>query len=373
MHAIRELPLHPHRFIRAVSLMVAMAWVLPAGAQEPAIAEATPSAQSGSKFLLIPYPITEPTIGTGLLAGPVWMRPGPKAGDGPDKPEAFGAGVLWTNGGTRGFGAFDHRAWGDGAWRTTAIGAHADMRLSYPGLLLAQGEDRKFTLQVQGISLKAERTFGKGPNHLELQALASQTTPDFGLDLPVELSADRFRQDVRGLGVGWTRDTRDEIYSPAKGHRLHLGITSYGNWVGASFNATSFDARLFDYRRLSPRVVWGTRIVLQTIHGDPPFYMRPYVDLRGIPALRYPGDSVVTIEGELRLAASPAWDALVFAGSGHANADFSGVESRKTVAAVGVGLRYRARKYFGLTFGIDLAQGPEGTATYLQVGNAWSK
>ena len=58
-------------------------------------------AESGSSFVFIPYPITEPAVGVGLLAGPVWMREGPEDDSGPKKPQAFGAGALWTDGGSR--------------------------------------------------------------------------------------------------------------------------------------------------------------------------------------------------------------------------------------------------------------------------------
>ena len=53
--------------------------------------------------------------------------------------------------------------------------------------------------------------------------------------------------------------------------------------------------------------------------------------------------------------------------------DTRGVRGTSSVAAGGLGLRFKAQKYFGLTFGIDLAQGPDGLATYIQIGNAWAR
>jgi len=59
------------------------------------------------------------------------LRAGPKGDVGLAKPQAFGAAALWTNGGSRGGVAFDHRAWADGVWRTTAVAASADIDLHY--------------------------------------------------------------------------------------------------------------------------------------------------------------------------------------------------------------------------------------------------
>ena len=46
------------------------------------------------------------------------------------------------------------------------------------------------------------------------------------------------------------------------------------------------------------------------------------------------------------------------------------VDSR-TVAAGGLGFRYRLARKLGLQSGIDIARGPEDTSIYLTVGSAW--
>ena len=43
----------------------------------------------------------------------------------------------------------------------------------------------------------------------------------------------------------------------------------------------------------------------------------------------------------------------------------------KTVAAGGVGFRYRLARKMGMQAGVDVARGPEDTAFYLTIGNAW--
>jgi hypothetical protein len=70
---------------------------------------------------------------------------------------------------------------------------------------------------------------------------------------------------------------------------------------------------------------------LRAARGDVPFYQLPYIELRGIPALRYQGDETAVIEAELRWNATPRWAIVAFAGTGHAE---------ESASAWGAGFRY---------------------------------
>jgi hypothetical protein len=93
-----------------------------------------------------------------------------------------------------------------------------------------------------------------------------------------------------------------------------------------------------------------------------PFYQLPFIDMRGIPAVRYQDDEVALLEAELRWNVTPRWAFVGFLGSGHA---------AETVSAGGVGFRYLVARRLGLYMGVDLAKGPEDTAIYIQAGSAW--
>ena len=331
------------------------------------------SSERDSQFLFVPYPITEPAIGYGLMAGPVWMRAGPKEASGPSKPQAFGFGALWTDGGSRGFVAFDRRAWRDGKWWSTALAADADLHLSYHGLSPEQDQERGFRLSLRGASVEAERKIGRGSDHLGIRLFGLSTTTRFDASLPPELAGERTQQRLNGLALSWTQDTRDDLYTPASGHLAVASLTSYAPWLGASFDAQTLALRWAGYRKGPGKGVIGLRAMAEASAGDLPFFLRPYLGFRGLPALRYAGERIASFEGEYRRPMSERWDALAFAGVGRAWADRSDGDGGKTVSAAGLGVRFKAQKYFGLTFGIDLAQGPDGMASYIQIGNAWGR
>jgi hypothetical protein len=346
--------------------------MLMAGGQAFAADENVPPAGQ-SRFLFVPYPITEPAVGSGLLAGPVWMRDGPTDQPGPSKPQAFGFGALWTDGGSRGVVAFDHRAWRGGVWRSTAIAGSADIVLTYSGLSPREDQARGFTIHGQGASLAAERRLGQGPNSMSFRLFSANTSVVFNEAVPSELSGKALDATIAGIGIEWSRDTRDQIFTPTKGHAISIGLTIHPRSLGSSFDAQSINAKWTRYGPLPIPGTLGFRVQADASFGAPPFYLRPYVSLRGIPAMRYSGERVASVEAEYRLPVNERWDVLAFSGMGWAHADVPRFSESKSVSAVGVGVCFKVQKLFGLTFGIDLAQGPDGSVGYVQIGNAWSK
>ena len=61
-----------------------------------------------------------------------------------------------------------------------------------------------------------------------------------------------------------------------------------------------FDQLGIGYISLHPRLTLGIYGSTSFTFGNPVFYARPYVSLRGIPALRYQRDNLAEIEIELR-------------------------------------------------------------------------
>jgi len=337
------------------------------------LAEKKDAEPDPSRFVFIPYPITEPAIGNGLLAGPVWLRAGPAGEGGPEKPQAFGAGALWTDGGSRGVVAFDHRAWADGAWRTTIVAARIDLDLTYSGLSPQQDQSRGFTLHTRGAGVDGEKRLGDSSNSVNLRVFSVTADMNFDAALPPELADQSRKAVISGVGIGWSRDTRDSIFTPSKGNVLSVGLTTYPEALGASFDAQAVAMQWITYQSGLGKGTLGFNSRLDLSFGNPPFYLRPYVSLRGIPALRYPGEQVASVEAEYRLPVNSRWDVLAFGGVGTAHADINGFSAQKSVSAGGVGIRFKVQKLFGLTFGLDFAQGPEGEFTYVQIGNAWSR
>ena len=115
----------------------------------------------------------------------------------------------------------------------------------------------------------------------------------------------------------------------------------------------------------------GGRIDGRTSSGDVPLYQLPYIDLRGIPVARYQGRDIAVAETELRWNVSMRWALVGFVGAGRTWGEYDGSSDPEIEVAGGAGFRYLIARRLGLFVGIDVAQGPEEGAVYLQVGSAW--
>ena len=80
------------------------------------------------------------------------------------------------------------------------------------------------------------------------------------------------------------------------------------------------------FRPLSSKLFLGLRGQYTATFGDPPFFVQPYVALRGAPAMRYQGEEVAQAEAELRWQFWKRFSMVGFAGTGKASSDIRGIE-----------------------------------------------
>jgi hypothetical protein len=176
-----------------------------------------------------------------------------------------------------------------------------------------------------------------------------------------------------GLGVGVDYDTRDNIFTPTKGAFYELSYIAYRDSIGSDIEYDWYRLDGQNYFQLSSDWRAGIHVVAEIADTDerlPPF-ATPGINMRGIPAARYQGSHVATLEAELTWQMNYRWSVLGFAGAGRAansTSDFSAEESQ---VSKGVGFRYLIAKQYGFNMGIDVARGPEDTVWYIQAGSAW--
>ena len=102
-----------------------------------------------------------------------------------------------------------------------------------------------------------------------------------------------------------------------------------------------------------------------------PFYLRPYVALRGVQALQYQGEQAAEIEAELRWQFGARYSVVGFAGTGEARLSAGARERSENVSAGGAGFRYLIARRYGMQMGVDVAGSADDTVVYVVFGNAW--
>ena len=178
--------------------------------------------------------------------------------------------------------------------------------------------------------------------------------------------------DIRsaGLNLILNYDSRDNIFTPSSGLDAELKAGQYGPTWGGDDDFNKYSVYMKYYYPVGEKWVLGLRGDARAVDGDVPFYEYPFIDMRGIKAMRYQGKQTLLGEMELRWSFTPRWTLVGFGGAGKAFAEDSAKDS-DTIFSKGIGIRYLIASKLGLQTGIDVAKGPEDTAIYFQVGSSW--
>ena len=184
-----------------------------------------------------------------------------------------------------------------------------------------------------------------------------------------------FKSSSRDAAIIFTLDydSRNTIFTPSDGISASIDASFYREAVGSDTEFEKYKAKIYYFTPMANTFVLGLRGDIETVNGDSkdiPFYQYPFVNLRGIPVMRYQGETVGVAEAELGWNFTTRWSVLGFGGAGRTTGTIDN-DKITTVYSKGVGLRYFIARRFGAHVGFDIAKGPEDTAFYLQFGHAW--
>ena len=326
-------------------------------------------------FLPIPIVVTEPAVGYGGGLAALFVRPRRAAGtEGFARPYISVIGAVATENGTQMLVAGDSSLWLDGRLKTLVGVAGGDIKLDVYGLGTTPSdldEAVRYTLEISGGGGAIDwKLAPRSPWSAGLRFVYADVKPKLR-DAPIFPDlVDRIRVKIAGPGVSLTYDTRDNLLTPTPGLYSETSMLFSDDAFGASDNFRRFGQIVMGWWPVAPKLTLAARGDYQQSSKGAPFFMRPFIALRGIPAMRYPGNKVAQGEIEARWQFHGRWSVVGFGGVGQARID-EGLTRTKTAGAGGVGFRYELARKFGMHAGIDVARGPEDTAVYLQVGSAW--
>jgi len=329
-------------------------------------------------FLPVPVPITEPAIGYGGALVLMFMdRPLGGAAAGFGRPNISMVGGLATGNGTRGVLAGDIRHWRNDRLKTIAGVVWVSANLDFFGVsedaLLDEG--LRYNLEPKGVVLKAQYRIGSrsrawaGLGYTFSATGVAFDAPEGTAGLP------DFARDANlgGITPSLTFDSRDNIFTPLRGTYVDAAGRFFGPALGGDDVFENVSLVVMQYAPLGPTLFLGVRGDGRASFGDAPFYMLPYVSLRGAPVLRYQGAAVAQGELELRWQFRGRFSLVGFGGLGAAWNDLEHHDGQRNVTTGGGGFRYELARRYGLHAGLDVAHGPDETAIYVQVGSAWGR
>ncbi len=329
-------------------------------------------------FLPVVMPITEPAVGYGAAGGLAFLsKPLRETEAGFGRPNITMLGGLGTENGTWGTVAGDVRYWLDDRLQTVAGVVYASVNLDFFGI----GEDSllanhplPYNLKPKGGMLQGKYRLGNSRvwAGLSYAFAATEVTFDAPAGTP-GLPAFQHESNVGGLTPSLTYDSRDNIFTPNRGTYLEATAGLFSEALGGDDEFQRARLLAMQFVPLHPKLTLGLRADGAASFGNEPFYLRPFISLRGAPIMRYQGEEVAQIEAELRWQFWKRFSLVGFAGGGAAWNNLERFDSTQTVVTGGTGFRYEIARKYGIHMGLDVAFAPDNTAVYVQVGSAWAR
>jgi hypothetical protein len=329
-------------------------------------------------FLPLVVPITEPAVGYGAAGGVAFIsQPFGAARDGHGRPNVTFVGGMGTENGSWGLFAVDLRHWLDDRLQTLVGVVYASVNLDFHGLgessFLADNPLR-YALDPKAAGLRAKYRIGDSAFWAGLGYAFAVT--DVSFEAPAEtpgLPDYDSSSRVAGLTAVASFDTRDNFFTPLRGTFLEASFGFFGKALGGddSFERGSLVA--IQYFPLPHNLYFGLRGDAAASFGDAPFYLWPFIGLRGVPMMRYQGEEIAQVEAELRWQFWRRMSVLGFVGGGGTWNNFEQLDNTQGVVSGGAGVRYELARRYGLHMGLDVAFSRDTTAIYLQAGSAWMR
>lgn len=322
-------------------------------------------------IVIVPVPISNPTLDTGLVLGGAYFYPQSEAQKKAQPPSVTGAAAFKSSNGSKAF-AVAHQSYMDSnKWRVGGVFGHADLKLS----LLTPGEHGNGPIVdwlVRGdfLATKVTRRIngkwyaGVLARYIEMnQGFSVETeSPEFNIDA-----------DARSAGLGFTveYDSRDKPLNSHSGKIFEVDAIFNGNAFGSDDSYRSLSLKYRSYHLLTPALVlaWETQACARS--DKAPLWDACRISLRGFPATDYLGKTSASAQAEARWQFHRKWGAVAFAGTGYVRGPFSDPDKRDLVPSYGIGLRFMVLESQRINIRVDYARSDNSAALYLSVGEAF--
>jgi hypothetical protein len=340
---------------------------------------------SSTGFLPIPIFVSDPAVGYGGGLALAFFHD--SKGEPPEEvgeydilrlppSVSFAVGAVTENDSWLGGGGH-FGSWKQDTIRYTGAAGYGSFNLKFYGIDPGQQilDDGGLAFNIEGFILYQELTFRIKESDFFVGGrytyFNSQTDFDLFGDIP-GIPRETLDDSTAGLGLILNYDSRDNILSPNDGHLAKLHTMFYNEAFGGDYDYTKVKASSYSYWPVLDSVVLGVRLEGDFLDGEAPIYDFPFINMRGIPALRYQDENVVVGELEARWDFTFRWSLVGFGGAGLTADSISDLGDESARWAGGGGFRYLIARRLGLRVGLDVAVGPEDTVLYMGVGSAWN-
>ncbi|WP_395395569.1 BamA/TamA family outer membrane protein [Novosphingobium sp. BL-8A] len=332
---------------------------------------------SGRDVLAIPLPITNPSLGTGIVAAAVaFYNP-----NGAPSPWISGGAAMKTSNGNWLIGGFHSMSLDADRYRITAAAGAGKLVIDYYGIGPDAGDRNvatKLDNKIVAVRLQGQRRVAQAlyvgirALYVKVDASNADSAPPYP-DLVIP--ADEAKSSLVQLGPVVTYDTRDDTLNPRKGIYAHAEWLWSVKLLGGDFGSRKLTAGASWYLPRSRNTVLALHAGICGASGGSPFYdlclYGQKNDLRGYKSGRYRDRASWAVQAEVRQHLFGRFGAVAFGGLGGTAPKLGRIGDSKLLPAGGAGLRYQPSRKTNINLRLDLAFGKDSRAIYLGIAEAF--
>lgn len=322
--------------------------------------------------LVTPTLITEPAVGYGGAAAFMFFHSSYLERKGP--PNMSGIVGAYTESKTWAIGGFHAGFWKQDNIRYSGGLFRLNLNVKFYGPGIIFEEPVKFNLDSWMLFQQIKFRVKNSNIFLGGRYLLYHTSNTFEIPINIpDFNGIKFNATLSEITGILNYESRDNIFTPQKGILFELKGTYSDTWFGGEGLYGRLGFTGIGFMPLVHRFNIGIR--MESLHslGNVPFWARPIVSMRGVPAMKYQDKHISVMEVELTYNIYKRWYLNVFSGIGTAYPDLGEFDKGKSVKNLGTGFRYKIARLLGLHMGMDFAWSNEDFAFYVITGHAWMR
>lgn len=248
---------------------------------------ATAMAKRGNKgeWVVVPIPVSNPTIGTGLQGALLYLHPR-KEGDGSSPNATSGIGAMYTDTGSWAVGGFHDDSWKNDQYRFKGLIGYGEIAMKYYGggnipiLPKPLGYDLNILVAMPQIQMRLPGSMNwyAGVNYLYVNS-----ENIFHLEETTPILPD-VKQRIVSAGLGFliTYDNRNDNYYPTQGVYFQATTTNFSKRWGGDNDYHKSKVRVSNYRPIGKRTILALSTRIDSSSEDTPFSTSPILTCVGL-------------------------------------------------------------------------------------------
>ena len=322
-------------------------------------------------FVVVPIPISNPTLDTGLVVGAAYFYKQTEAQKKAQPASVTAMGGMYTSNDSKAFALVQQNYWRNNTWRFTGAIGSADMRLS----LLAPNDTsggQRLDWRINGEFLFAKlsrKLTGHWYGGFNLRSIDA----DQSFETVTATSSFDIGSAVRstGLGASVEFDARDMPLNTYSGQYFKADALFNDEALGSDQTYQSYSLAFRSYHELSASLVLAWELQGCIRGGTAPLWDACTLKLRGFSVTDYLGRETASGQVEARWRLNKRWGLVGFVGSGYVGNAFNEVRDSEGIPSYGAGIRFMVLAAKRINLRIDFARSNDSDAIHISVGEAF--